>query len=109
MSNKSELPEKSVLYRLADQSEVAIVIVDGRSREISASNNNSICSRLNPDGDFSPDCAKYCGQAFDKAMEAGGVIKYECHAGLECRAVPFTNGQQSFVAIVGRTFVKSDN
>lgn len=109
MDTNSVLPEKSVLDELADRSGVAIAIVDSPSREISVSNNNSICRHLNPGGRFSTDCAKYCGMAFQKAINAGTRIQYECHAGLECRAVPITSTQRPLVAIVGRTFVRSDS
>src|ERR1035437_6967068 len=109
MNNRSELPGKSVLDDLADQSGVAIVLVDSQPREVSVSNNNSICRHLNPNGEFSPDCSKYCGRAFNEATKADGAIKYECHAGLECRAVTIRGGEKPLVAIIGRTFVKSDN
>ena len=35
------------------------------------------------------------------AREAGGSTAYECHAGLECRAVEVNTGGNSLVTIVG--------
>ena len=44
------------------------------------------------------------------AKAAGATAAYCCYAGLDCRAVPIKNGDgTALVAIVGRTFVKSEN
>lgn len=88
----------------ANENGVAISLVDATAREVSVFNNNSICRRLNPDGVFSPACAQFCGRALDKAADT--MAAYECHAGLECRAIPVS---KQLVAIVGRTFVKAEN
>ena len=94
---------------LANESGLAIAIVDGSLREVYVTNNNSICRGLNPSGELSLACAEFCGKALDKVTQAGRTIRYECHAGLECRAVPVKNPNTPLVAIVGRTFVKSEN
>lgn len=99
----------SLLERLAAESGVAVVVVDENAAEVAAANNNSICSQLYPSSDFGRACAEYCGKAFERATAAGGPIEYECHAGLFCRAMPVPESQNKLVAILGRTFVKTEN
>lgn len=109
MSAGEKNAEKNVLENLADESGLAVIVMDENSSEISASNNNSMCRALYYSADFAPQCAKYCGRAFQKAMEAGEAVGYECHAGLECTAVPVKTGKKTLVAIVGRAFLKAEN
>ena len=109
MSIQKEIPEKLHLDRLADESGMAIVVVDENQREISASNNNSICRNLNPDRIFVGLCADFCGTALAETEVVGGPVSFTCHAGLECRAIPFAKANTRLVAIVGRTFVKAEN
>lgn len=101
--------KKKFIERLADESGVAIVVVDEKSREVAAANNNSICRVLTSSAEFNPRCAEFCGKAYAWATEAGEAVNYECHAGLECRAVPVKEQGQQFVAIVGRAFMKAEN
>lgn len=96
------------LDRLADENGVAIVVVDADGNEASESNNNSMCRSLYGSKEFAPECAKFCGRAFDKAVSAGKPVDYDCYAGLSCRAIPVWEGRQQFVAIVGRTFLKAE-
>lgn len=109
MGVQRELPGKLILDRLADESGLAIAIVDRSSVEISVSNNNSICRSLNPNGEFSADCSRYCGRALGDASNAGETIAYTCHAGLECRATAMVSGDEAVVAIIGRTFTRADD
>ena len=109
MAFLSDIPGKEILEQLADGSGLAIAVIDDRGMEISVSNDNSICSNLNPDKKFAGKCAAFCGTALEEAMEVGGAVSFTCHAGLECRAVPFRQTDKGFVAIVGRTFVKTEN
>ncbi|MEO5859563.1 MAG: diguanylate cyclase [Pyrinomonadaceae bacterium] len=97
------------LESLAGQNGVAVVILDENSVQIAAANNNSICSQLYDSAEFGAACAEYCGKAYAMATAAGDAVDYECHAGLVCRAVPVIQGGQRLVAIVGRTFVRSEN
>lgn len=106
---KSSKNGSEALNALAQRSGLAVAFVGGENRELSVVNNNSICRTLNPTGVFTPDCARFCGKAFEKAFEAGGPVGFVCHAGLDCRAVPVKNAEQPFVAIVGRTFLRSEN
>ena len=109
MSVQREIPGKLVLDRLADESGLAIAILDASSVEMSVSNDNSICRSLNPEGEITGRCADYCGKALTAATEAGKAIGFECHAGLDCRAVAMTSGERPVVAIIGRTFIKAKN
>lgn len=97
------------LGRVAEESGLAIAIVDDRAHQVAVTNNNSICRNLNPAGEFSPACAQFCGKALEKALEAGTMIGFECHAGLDCRASAGGTAEKPFVAIVGRTFLKAEN
>lgn len=97
------------LIAIADDSGLAIALVDENSYQVAAANNNSICSALNPSNKFSPACQEYCGKAFDKVKQARRPVEFECFAGLVCRAVPFREGRKPLVAITGRAFVKADS
>ncbi|MEP6786849.1 MAG: diguanylate cyclase [Acidobacteriota bacterium] len=109
MSETIDFIDEQDIDRLADESGLAIAIVDGSAREILAANNNSICRTLNPDSEFTGQCAEFCGTALDKTTEAGAAVSFTCHAGLECRAVPVRDPQRPLVAIVGRTFVRAED
>src|SRR5258706_12350366 len=109
MSKYLDFIDEQGMDRLADESGLAIAIVDNSQREISVFNNNSICENLNPNGEFIGRCAAFCGTAFQETTEIGAPISFTCHAGLECRTVPITNANARLVAIVGRTFVKAEN
>lgn len=97
------------LDRLAAESGVAIVVVDEQSNEVAAANNNSMCRLLYPSAEFGASCAEFCGKAFAMASSADGPVEYECYAGLTCKAVSVKEGGKQFVAIMGRTFLKSAN
>ena len=103
----SEIDKK--FQAAANEAGLAVALVDGRSRQVSSANNNSICVVLNPGESFSPACAEYCSKAYQRALSAKGPIDYECHAGLECRAVPVMHQGRQLVAIVGRAFAKAEN
>ena len=105
----SNPPKKEkFLDRLAEENGVAIVVVNEDCKEISVSNNNSMCRSLYSSTEFAPRCAEFCGKAFAAATEAGEAVEYECYAGLTCKAVPVWDGGSQFVAIVGRTFLKAE-
>ncbi len=107
--NSNPPKKEKFLDRLAEDNGVAIVVVNKDSKEISVSNNNSMCRSLSASVEFAPRCAEFCGKAFASATEAGKPVDYECYAGLTCRAVPVWDGGTQFVAIVGRTFLKAEN
>ena len=95
--------------RLAASSGLAIVMVDENSPALAKSNNNSICQVLYNSEEFAPECAKFCGKAFEMATEAGKTVEYKCYAGLNCLAVPVKTQAKQLVAIVGRTFLKAED
>lgn len=105
VNEKDEL----TLESLAEQYGVAVVVVDENSIEVASANNNSICSQLYYSPEFGAACAEYCGKAYAMTTAAGEAVDYECHAGLVCRAVPVKQGEKRLVAIVGRTFLRSEN
>lgn len=94
---------------LAESKGLAIVLLeeDGLSY-IHASNNNSICRNLTASEEFAQQCERFCGKVYSKTVEEGNALKYKCHAGLECIAVPIKNSEdKNLVAITGRAFAKS--
>lgn len=82
--------EKYLLESLAEESGLAIVVVDENSSVIAEVNNNSICRALYDSEEFAPRCAEFCGKAFQMAHDAGESVAYQCYAGLNCIAVPLT-------------------
>lgn len=108
-STNRENPKKTVLESLAEDSGLAIAVVDKNSSGISAANNNSMCQALYSSEAFAPECAKFCGKAYQMATQTGETVGYECHAGLNCLAVPVKTGEKTLVAIVGRAFIKAEN
>ena len=94
---------------LADNSGLAVVIADEDSPELVKSNNNSICQVLYGSDEFAPECAKFCGKAFEMATKAGAAVEYKCYAGLNCIAVPIQAAAKPLVAIVGRAFLKAED
>ena len=113
-SNKDKIENTSwqiVQDKMAEKSGLAILLVDEKGLStVSKSNNNSICELLTKSKEFAPKCQKYCGAVYEKAVEADKPLKYKCHAGLQCIAVPINaENDKKFVAIAGRTFVKSED
>lgn len=101
---------KTIEDKLADEHGLAIVVVEGKdSVVVSKSNNNSICEHLYPSAEFAPRCDRYCGKAFERATEAGKTVHAKCHADLNLLAVPIATKEKTLVAIVGRSFLKSED
>ncbi len=95
--------------KLANESGVSVVTVDENSSVLTESNDNSICQVLYNSEEFASSCAKYCGRAFNMATEAKKTVKYKCYAGLNCLAVPIKKENKQIVAIIGRTFLRSQD
>ncbi|MEJ7622496.1 MAG: diguanylate cyclase [Pyrinomonadaceae bacterium] len=106
MNNERTSIDARAVDSVASATGLAVAVVDSAGRQVAVANNNSICASLNPSDDFSPECAEYCGRAVEMTANAGEPASYECHAGLECRAVRI--GPDAAV-VVGRTFLKSEN
>ncbi|MEO8073911.1 MAG: diguanylate cyclase [Acidobacteriota bacterium] len=113
MEKKKEAKQKiwkEIQNNLADGNGMAVIVVDENSKVIDEANNNSICKILYSSAEFSSECDKFCGKAFEMANRAGKTVEYKCYAGLECRAVPVKIDEKiKFVAIVGRAFTKTSN
>lgn len=106
--NHSET-EQNFLESLADNSSLAIVVVDEHSSVVSESNNNSMCRALYNSEEFAARCDEFCGAAFERATESDASVEYECYAGLKCSAVKIETEEKPLVAIIGRTFLKAEN
>jgi len=96
---------------LAGSSGLALLLVDGHQPPaIVVSNNNSVCYTFQTSPEHSPLCDPYCGAAHARAIEAGGIVEYKCHAGLSCFAKPVEiGGKRNLAVIGGRAFVKSSD
>ena len=94
---------------LAESSGLALLLVDGHQPPaVVVSNNNSVCHTFQNSPEHAALCEPYCGTAHARAMKAGGVVEYKCHAGLSCFAKPVElSSKRKLVVIGGRAFVKS--
>lgn len=109
MGSQKEIPGKQILDQIADESGTAIAVVDRSEIEIAVSNNNSICRNLNSEGEFSRECAAFCGKALEEVAEIGGPVSFTCHAGLECRVTPMMFDGKTVAVIAGRAFARAEN
>lgn len=96
---------------LAESSALALLLVDGHQPPaVVVSNNNSICHTFQSSPEHAGLCDPYCGAAHSKAMRAGEVVEYKCHAGLSCFAKQVQiGGKRNLALIGGRAFVKSSD
>ncbi|HBB89047.1 MAG TPA: hypothetical protein DC047_15690 [Blastocatellia bacterium] len=93
--------------KLASSYGLALLLVDGRQPPaIAISNNNSICRAFQTSPEHVRLCDPYCGDAHRRALSAGWVVHYKCHAGLECFTMPVEiAGEPNLAVIGGRAFV----
>jgi diguanylate cyclase (GGDEF)-like protein len=96
-----------VQEKIAASLGLSVLLVDGRQPPaLVASNNNSICLAFQSSAEHVSLCDPYCGDAHRRAMSAGSVVQYKCHAGLQCFTMPVQIGrEQNLAAIGGRAFV----
>src|SRR5678815_966413 len=96
---------------LAESSGLALLLVDGpQPPAVVVSNNNSVCHAFQTSPEHSELCTPYCGAAHSRAMKAGAIIDYKCHAGLWCFAKPVEiAGKRNLAVIGGRAFLKSSD
>ena len=96
---------------LAESSALALLLVDGHQPPaMVVSNNNSICHTFQSSPEHAGLCDPYCGAAHTKAVKAGEVVEYKCHAGLSCFAKPVQlGGKRNLAVIGGRAFIKSSD
>jgi diguanylate cyclase (GGDEF)-like protein len=95
---------------LAAASGLSILLVSGpQPPAVYVSNNNSICQAFQSSPTHARLCDPYCGQAHERALQAGTVTHYRCHAGLNCFAMPvqISKGKKKLAVIGGRAFLTS--
>jgi diguanylate cyclase (GGDEF)-like protein len=95
--------------RLAASSGLAVLLVEGQELPVLAvANNNSICGEFQSSSSHAHLCEPFCGDAFNRAMKAGGAATYRCHAGLHCVVKPVALDKKSKLAVIGgRAFVST--
>jgi len=95
--------------RLSEESGLAMLLVEGHQPPaLAVTNNNSICQAIQSSPDHAGLCDPYCGEAHRRASGAQGVIRYRCHAGLHCFAVPVQIGECRDLAMIGgRAFLSA--
>lgn len=96
---------------LAESSALALLLVDGHQPPaMVVSNNNSICHTFQSSPEHAELCDPFCGAAHSRAVRAGDVVEYKCHAGLSCFAKPVElGGKRNLAVIGGRAFIKSSD
>ena len=88
--------------RLASATGLAILLVAGHQPpQLTLTNNNSICQAFQSSPAHAHLCDPYCGEAFNRAHEAGDVTQYRCHAGLYCFAMPVNLKERRPAAVIG--------
>jgi len=93
--------------QIAADEGLAVLLVDGpQPPAIIASLNNSICQAFQSSPEHVGLCNPYCGDAHRRAMAAGHISRYKCHAGLECFTMPVKIGRRRKLATIGgRAFI----
>ena len=89
--NESKFPPRweTEQASLAAESGLALLLVEGHQPpQLLTSNNNSICQAFQTSTAHAHLCDPYCGEAYNRAQEAGVASYYRCHAGFECFAAP---------------------
>src|SRR5688572_9087015 len=96
---------------IAGSSGLSLLLVDGiQPPALVVSNNNSICQALQSSAEHVRLCDPFCGEAHRRAIGAGTITHYRCHAGLHCFAMPLELGDQRQLAVIGgRAFVTSSD
>jgi diguanylate cyclase (GGDEF)-like protein len=93
---------------LAATSGLSLLLVEGRQPpSLVVSNNNSICQAFQSSPTHAHRCQPDCGEAFDRASQAGEAVQYRCHAGLHCFTMPVQLENEKTLAVIGgRCFVR---
>lgn len=94
---------------LSAASGLSLLLVEGHQPPaILVSNNNSICRAFQSSPEHVRLCDPFCGVAFERAVQAQGVVHYRCHAGLHCFTMPVElEANRQLVVIGGRAFLTS--
>ena len=99
----------AVQDKLAAASGISLLLVEGHQPPaLVVSNNNSICHAFQSSPEHARLCDPYCGEAHRRAMSAGSITEYKCHAGLSCYATPIQIGSRKKLAVIGgRAFLSA--
>jgi diguanylate cyclase (GGDEF)-like protein len=111
-ANKQETPEQApkdwtpFQQEIAGSTGLALLLVEGHQPPaLAIANNNSICHALQSSSEYVKLCDPFCGVAHARATAEGAVIRYRCHAGLQCFALPVNlAADRELVIIGGRAF-----
>ncbi len=100
-----------VQEKLAAKAGLSVLLVDGRQPPaLVVSNNNSVCHAFQSSMDYVGLCDPYCGDAHRRALAAGSLVEYKCHAGLQCFTMPVQIGREQNLAVIGgRAFVSAED
>jgi diguanylate cyclase (GGDEF)-like protein len=112
-----ETPERApegwpeVQERIAASSGIALLLVEGHQPPaLTVTNNNSICHAFQSSPEHVKLCDPFCGEAHARAVAAGTITHYRCHAGLQCFAMPTEIDSTRDLAVIGgRAFVRSSD
>lgn len=93
---------------LARDAGLSLLLVEGtQPPALVVSNNNSVCRAIQSSPNHAVLCSPFCGDAHQRARQAGGLTYYRCHAGLHCFAAPVQIGEKRDLAVIGgRTFLE---
>lgn len=94
---------------IAESAGISLLLVEGyQPPALAIANNNSICEALQSSPDHVGLCDPFCGAAHGRAVSAGTITHYRCHAGLQCFAMPVEIDSRRQLAVIGgRAFVSS--
>jgi diguanylate cyclase (GGDEF)-like protein len=114
---EQETPERAprgwapVQQSTAEQSGLSLLLVEGHQPPaLVISNNNSICAALQSSPDHVKLCDPFCGVAHERATNEKAVVHYQCHAGLQCFAIPVEiSTERDLVVIGGRAFASGSD
>lgn len=102
---------KDVQSAISDATGISLLLVEGHQPPaLAVTNNNSICQALQSSPEHVKLCDPFCGEAHARAMEAGTITHYRCHAGLQCFTMPVEIDPERKLAVIGgRVFVRGSD
>jgi len=94
---------------IAESAGISLLLIEGHQPPgLAIANNNSICEALQSSPDHVGLCDPFCGAAHSRAVSAGTITHYRCHAGLQCFAMPVEIDSRRQLAVIGgRAFASS--
>lgn len=70
-------------------------------------NDNSICRMMRASTEHASLCMSDCANACDNAIKEGQMVRFRCHAGLHCFAVPVAVANKQLVVLGGHAFTST--